>query len=184
MSTPITCLADLDHFKASPPVPGYPAGQRRFFSPIDDVHGVILAVLGAARHSVVVMMFGWDDDEIQGALASKLADPNFFVQLTLDSSQAGGVHERALLAKWHHDEPGNSVAVGRSSRGAILHDKMLIIDGLWVISGSTNLSTSGETLQANEAIVVQDPFIAAEVRAVIDVQHTSVLQQMAKKAAG
>ena len=142
---------------------------------------MILAVLGAAQHSVVILLYGYDDDEVQAVLESKLLDPEFFVQFTLDSSQAAGIHERTLLEKWHSDEPGNSVAVGRSSRGAILHDKILVIDGLWVISGSTNLSTSGETLQANEAIVVQDPFIAAEVRAVIDVQHDSVLKQMQKK---
>jgi len=174
-------LDDLDRFKATPPLVGYPANLRRFYSPVDDVHGALLAVLGAARHSVVVMMYGYDDDEIQATLESKLADPGFFVQLTLDSSQAGGVHERALLAAWRHDEPGNSVAIGRSTRGAILHDKVAVVDGLWVISGSTNWSDSGETKQANEMTVVQDPYVAAELRAVIDVQHDAVLQQMAKK---
>lgn len=176
-------LTDLDKFKSTPPVPGYPADQRRLYSPIDDVHGAILAVLGAATRSVVLMVYGYDDEDFQAALESKLTDPNFYVQMTLDSSQAGGVHERALLAAWHNDEPGNSVAIGRSSRGAILHDKIAIIDGLWVISGSTNWSDGGETKQANECTIVQDPYIAAEVRAIIDVQHDSVLEQMAKKAA-
>jgi phosphatidylserine/phosphatidylglycerophosphate/cardiolipin synthase-like enzyme len=178
---PLATLADLDRFKATPLVPSYPSDQRRFYSPVDDVHGALLAVLGGAQHSVVVMMFGYDDDEIQAVLEAKLTDPGFYVQMTLDSSQAGGVHERALLAKWHHDEPGNSVAVGRSTRGAILHDKLAIVDGLWVISGSTNWSTSGETKQANELTVVQNPYIAAEVRAVIDVQHDAVLQRMLAK---
>lgn len=179
---PLPDLSVLDQFKATPVSPAYNLLTRRFYSPVDDVHGALRFVLQAGQSSVVILVYGYDDDELQGVLESKLTDPNFFVQLTLDSSQAGGVHERQLLEAWHHDEPGNSVAVGRSSRGAILHDKVAIVDGLWVISGSTNWSSGGETKQANELTIVQDPIVAAELRAVIDTQHDAVLQQMAAKA--
>ncbi len=178
---PLPSLASLDRFKARPVAPGYNPSERRFYSPVDDVHGALEAVLSAAQHSVVAMVYGYDDDKLQAILLDKLLNEHVYVQLTLDSSQAGGVHERKLLAAWKHDAPGNSVAIGRSTRGAILHDKVAVVDGLWVISGSTNWSTSGETKQANELTVVQDPFVAAELRAVIDVQHDAVLQQMAAK---
>lgn len=180
---PLHALSALDRFKARPAPPGYPANERRFYSPVDDVHGALDAVLSAAQHSVVVMMYGYDDDGLQAVLLNKLLNEHVYVQLTLDSSQAGGAHERTLLAAWQHDAPGNSIAIGRSTRGAILHDKVAIVDGLWVISGSTNWSAAGETKQANELTVVQDPFVAAELRAVIDVQHDAVLQQMAAKRA-
>lgn len=178
---PLTSLDQLDRFKGRPPSPGYSPTERRFFSPDDDVHGALATVLSAAQHSVVILMYGYDDDDVQSILLHKLLDEHVYVQLTLDSSQAGGVHERTLLEQWHHEAPGNSVAVGRSSRGAILHAKMAIVDGLWVISGSTNWSESGETRQANEMTIVQDPLVAAEVRSVIDIQHDAVLQQMATR---
>jgi phosphatidylserine/phosphatidylglycerophosphate/cardiolipin synthase-like enzyme len=174
-------LATLDQFKKRPVSPGYSPTHRTFYSPTDDVHAAIGTVLSAAQHSVVILMYGYDDDDFQRILLSKLLDEQVFVQLTLDSSQAGGVHERTLLKAWHSAAPGNSIAVGRSTRHAILHDKVAIVDGLWVISGSTNWSTSGESLQANMCSIDQDALIAAEVRTVIDIQHDGVLQQMAAK---
>lgn len=180
---PLPDLSVLDQFKATPPSPGLSPFERRFYSPIDNVHDAIKFVLNAGQHSTIILLYGYDDDDFQAVLETKLTDPNYFVQMTLDSSQAGGVHERTLLEAWRHDEPGNSVAIGRSSGGGILHDKVAIVDGLYVISGSTNWSTSGETTQANECSIVQDPLVAAELRAIIDVQHDAVLEQMIAKAA-
>jgi phosphatidylserine/phosphatidylglycerophosphate/cardiolipin synthase-like enzyme len=74
---------------------------------------------------------------------------------------------------------GNVVVIGHSSRGAISHDKMIVIDGLVTICGSTNLSTSGETLQNNEAVIVFDAVFAAEARARIDIVADEMRTQMA-----
>lgn len=176
-------LATLDRFRRVPMPANYPATLRTLYAPRDDVHGALLAVLGAAKRSVVIAMYGYDDDGIQAALEHLLTDEHAFVQLSLDSSQAGGVHERKLLAQWRHDEPGNSIAIGRSPRGAIMHEKLAIVDGAVVIAGSTNWSDSGERLQANELTVVADPVYAADARVQLDVIHDSMLMQMAAKAA-
>jgi hypothetical protein len=50
--------------------------------------------------------------------------------MSLDKSPAGDVHERTLPAKWQHDLIGNSIAVGESTKGAISHMKIVIIDGI------------------------------------------------------
>jgi len=57
-----------------------------------------------------------------------LKDPTMYVQISLDKSQAGGVHERAILDKYSHEMTGNSVAIAASERGAINHRKMVIVD--------------------------------------------------------
>ena len=175
----LSALSDLDRFKAATFPPGYPPAARTFYSPVDDIHGALAAVLESASSSVVVSMYGYDDAQLNKVLRSKLENDGIFVQLSLDSTQAAGRAEKPLLVPWENDGTGNSIAVGHSERGAIMHLKLAIVDGLDVITGSTNWSTSGETRQDNQLTVTRDPLVAAEARARVDIIHDDMLKQMA-----
>jgi len=177
-------LGLLDMYKASPFAPGYPATPRTFYSPVDDVHAVLVELVTSATRSLVIAMYGYDDVELDTRIQAKTADPQIFVQLSLDSTQAAGVAEAKILAGWNNDGIGNSIAIGHSEKSAIMHLKMVIIDGLDVVTGSTNWSTGGESKQDNQLTVVRDALVAAEARARLDVIHDDMLKQMAAKAAG
>jgi phosphatidylserine/phosphatidylglycerophosphate/cardiolipin synthase-like enzyme len=174
----LSSLSELDQFKATAFAPGYPDATRTFYSPVDRVHEVLKTLLASATRSLVVSMYGYDDEELDDAIRRKLDSEKVFVQMSLDKSQASGIHERAILANWKHEGIGNSIAIGHSEHHAIMHLKMVIIDGLDVVTGSTNWSTSGESDQDNQLTVVRNPLVASEARARIDIIHDNMLKQM------
>ena len=174
-------MTDLDVFKVTSVPSGYPANMRTFYSPEDYVPQVLQSVISSGSKSVVVAMYAFDDDVLAAMLDTALKNPSIYVQITLDQSQATGPHEKALLAKYANEMKGNSVAIGTSEKGAIMHRKMVIVDGLWRISGSTNWSTSGETLQDNELTIIRDAMVCSEARPILDIEHDSALKQMAAK---
>ncbi|MDE2104386.1 MAG: hypothetical protein KGL39_44520 [Patescibacteria group bacterium] len=173
-------LSDLDQYKATPIPQGYPTNQRTFYSPVDEVHKALYYTVLSASHSLVVAMYGFDDPDVNKVIQTKLDDEHVFVQMSLDRSQAGGAHEKQLLATWSQADLNSSVAIGNSERGAIVHLKMVIVDGRFVVTGSTNWSNSGESMQDNALIIVEDPYVAAEARSRIDAIHQHMLKEGTK----
>ena len=169
---------------ATPWPTGYPTDLRTYFSPEDGpgIHKLLVDLVTSARHSIVLNLFGYDDDDVDAAIRAKIADPGVYVQMSLDRSQSGGVHEKLILAKWDNMAIGTSIAIGTSVRHAISHLKVLIVDGIFVVSGSTNWSLSGEEQQDNELSLRQNAVLAAQYRSILDISHTEMLRQMAARA--
>ena len=174
---------DLAQYKAEGRfLDGYPSEWRTFWSPRDRVHGLLVALLSSAQHSIVLNMFGYDDVELDAIIRHKLADENVYVQMSLDRSQSKSAKtEQGILQAWNNNEFGNSIAIGTSAvKSAISHLKIVIVDGVYTVRGSTNWSLSGETQQDNELTLSRNAVIAAETRAVLDLNHDWMLKQMAK----
>jgi len=169
----LTDITQLDKFAVTGFPPDFPPDQRTFFSPIDDVHGALTACIAAAAESLAICMFGFDDQDLADIIKQKLESPAIAVQLSLESTQAAGVHERAILAQ--EDYPATVIAVGRSEKGAFMHEKVAVIDGILSITGSTNWSASAETKQDNQLTVHLGRPMAARCRARADAIHAHML---------
>jgi phosphatidylserine/phosphatidylglycerophosphate/cardiolipin synthase-like enzyme len=61
---------------------------------------------------------------------------------------------------------------------AISHLKIVIVDGVYTVKGSTNWSLSGEQQQDNELSLSRNAVLAAETRAILDLNHDFMLKQM------
>ena len=118
-----------------------------FYVGRDDVHDILKHILSRCSVSLYLNMFGFDDDELNSILMAKVLDPNITILITLDASQANGVHEKALLDadRAHNLTAFNThFVVGNSATNQISHTKGFVADGKVGAEGSTNWSTSGE----------------------------------------
>jgi hypothetical protein len=118
-----------------------------FYVGRDDVHGILKYLLSRATSSLYLNMFGYDDEELNAECMRCAVDRSITTVITLDKSQAGGVHERAILeADLHrHPRPFNThVVIGQSATHQISHTKGGVIDGCVGFEGSTNWSAAGE----------------------------------------
>jgi len=175
----------LDRFKRDGRfIAHYPPNVKSFYSPDDDIHGLLQSLLASAEQSIVINMFGYDDEDLDSIIKSKLMNEHVYVQMSLDRSQSkSGKTERQILSAWKNEYFGNSIAIGTSSKHAISHLKMVIVDGIYTVKGSTNWSLGGEQKQDNELTVCNSAVVAAEARAVLDRNHDFMLKQMAADAA-
>ena len=118
-----------------------------FYVGRDDVHDILKNVLSRVSVSLYLNMFGFDDDELNDILMAKARDPHVTMMITLDKSQAGGVHEKRLLDSDIANDPtafNTYFVVGQSATGQISHTKGFVADAKVGGEGSTNWSVSGE----------------------------------------
>src|SRR5580698_2499773 len=170
-----------------------------FYVGRDDVHDILKYVLSRVTISLYLNMFGFDDSELNNILMQKALNPAITMLITLDKTQASGVHEKALLAA---DQAYNLAAynthfvVGQSATHQISHTKGFVADGRVAAEGSTNWSSSGEgtfvvngqpggagyKAQNNTQSVITDPDTIVRFQTELIAEHmTAKSQEQATK---
>jgi hypothetical protein len=180
-----------------------------FYVGRDDVHDILKHVLSRVTVSLYLNMFGYDDDELNTIIMTKAMDPQITVFITLDKSQAGGVHEKQLLASDLGKDPAafnthivtgtqmKAFVIGQSATGQISHTKGFVADGKVGGEGSTNWSASGEgtfvvtgqpggpgyKAQNNTQSIFTDPDTISRFQAELIAEHMAATANAAKLSA-
>jgi hypothetical protein len=118
-----------------------------FYVGRDDVHDILKYILSRVTISLYLNMFGYDDAELNNIIMEKALNRAVTMLITLDQSQAGGVHEKALLdadEKYNLAAYNTHFVIGQSATHQISHTKGFVDDGKVAAEGSTNWSCSGE----------------------------------------
>ncbi len=131
----------------SPPLPGG-----------CDPAAAVVQVIAGARKTVLVQMYALTSRRIVSALVN---------------AKRRGVDVRAIVDRRQLDEDrSDTSAVARLASGGVpvlvdtvsglMHNKIMIVDGATVITGSFNYTWSAEHKNAENLLVIHDPALAAE----------------------
>ena len=125
-----------------------------YFAPEDGVAPRVVELIEDAQQSVAFLAFALTSEEIAGALEGKVAE-GLEVRGVMDAGQSGNLGSRYLELL----EAGVEVRLdGNPDR---MHHKVIVIDGVLVITGSYNFSRSAETQNDENLIVLHDSAAAA-----------------------
>lgn len=141
-------LADLAQYTSEKQYsPAASKDFHLFYVGRDDVHDILKHIISRVTVSLYLNMFGYDDDELNDMIMEIVHNPHITCVITLDKSQAGGVHEKRLLDSDVAKDPEGyrtHFVIGNSATHQISHTKGFVADGIVGAEGSTNWSNSGE----------------------------------------
>lgn len=124
------------------------------FSPDDRVAARLVALLRGARQTIDVMAFSFTSDALAEAMLDR-AREGVAVRGVFDEGQAtasGAEYPRLKQA-------GLDVRLERAE--GLLHHKVIVIDGVTVITGSYNFTRSAEEQNDEAVLILHDPALAA-----------------------
>jgi phosphatidylserine/phosphatidylglycerophosphate/cardiolipin synthase-like enzyme len=133
-------------------------GIEVYFSPHGGCTNAVVRELDAARDSVLVQAYTFTSSPIAKALvAARGRGVN--VQVILDKSQRTGGYSPATFFK----DAGIPTFI--DDKYAIAHNKVMVIDGRVVLTGSFNFDESAEEDNAENLLVLHDAATAAKYAA-------------------
>lgn len=135
------------------PSSSIPQGVTVYFSPRGGATEAVVEALRGATNSVLVQAYSFTSAPIAQALvdAHRRGVP---VQVILDKSQRTEKYSEADFLKH------NGIATQIDAAHAIAHNKIMIIDGYLVLTGSFNFTKAAEEHNAENLLVINDAVLA------------------------
>ncbi|HEY2110285.1 MAG TPA: phospholipase D family protein, partial [Dongiaceae bacterium] len=138
------------------------APLRVCFTPGGDCTDLVVGEIAAAWHQILVQAYSFTSVPILSALRAAHAR-GVEVEVIVDKTSAGvsksGSHYSAAVYLTNAGIP-----VWVDSKVAIAHNKVMILDGAVVITGSFNFTAAAQNRNAENLLVISDPAVAAQYR--------------------
>lgn len=141
-----------------------------YFSPEDDVATHVIPEIEQAKKSINFLAYSFTSDDIASAMRAR-ADDGVQVKGVFDESQnksnKGGEFDQFKK---------DGVDVSLDGISGLLHDKVIIIDGKTVITGSYNFSANAERTNDENLVIIHSQEIADQY-----LQHFNQVYESAQK---
>jgi phosphatidylserine/phosphatidylglycerophosphate/cardiolipin synthase-like enzyme len=141
-----------------PDAPTRPASSQVYFSPRGGCTEAVVSALNRATNSIIVQAYSFTSAPI----AKALVDANHRrvqVAVILDKSQRSEKYSSADFL----EHAGVQTFI--DARHAIAHNKVMVIDGTTVLTGSFNFTKAAEENNAENLLVIVDPALASKYTA-------------------
>lgn len=150
---------------------------RVYFSPHGGCTEAVVAALKAARSTIHVQAYSFTSVPIAQALIDAHRR-GVKVHVVLDKSQRGEKYTSATMLK----NAGVDCAI--DAKHSIAHNKVMVIDGTTVITGSFNFSMAAEKSNAENLLVIPDAELAKKYMSNWEMhrQHSEVYEGLGSKA--
>ncbi len=126
------------------------------FTPGSNCTALLIRQIQSAKTSIYVQAYSFTSQPIAQALAQAHAK-GIKVSVIVDKSQRGQSSHSA--ASWLHKQ---GVPVWIDYRPAIAHNKVMVIDNNAVVTGSFNFTLSAQQRNAENLIIIRDPWVAKQ----------------------
>jgi len=145
--SPLSILYALDIKLNNTPV-------QIFFSPQDDCTGTIVKEISKAKSSVQIQAYAFTSEEIADSLIQAYSR-GIAVEIILDKSNRSAKNGAADIIS----QAGIPTYI--DSRHAVANNKVIIIDGGLLITGSFNFSKAAKEKNAENLLVIRNKELAA-----------------------
>lgn len=120
------------------------------FSPEGSARVLVLKTIGSAQESIQMLAYAFQAEDIAQALVDA-AKRGVRVQVVIDKRRNLGAASRKTMDLVVR----NGVALRTNDRFHLHHDKIIIVDGATVETGSFNFAPSAEMTNSENVVVIQ-----------------------------
>jgi phosphatidylserine/phosphatidylglycerophosphate/cardiolipin synthase-like enzyme len=135
------------------PQASIPQGVQVCFSPGGGATDAVVHALGQATNTILVQAYSFTSAPIAQALVNAHRR-GVKVQVILDHSQRTEKYSEADFLR------NNGIPTLIDAQHAIAHNKIIVIDGYLVLTGSFNFTRAAEEHNAENLLVINDPVLA------------------------